>query len=253
MKVDLTAAVAVYNSSPITWLALEALCRQETNRTWEVIVMEDPAELFCGEAYFDEFRDRLAAAGCKSFRYVKLDSWVPLGLKWKKIAAMSHGARIMFTDSDDYSSKDRIEVTCDRMPDPIKWFDVRTGLFYDIPTGESASFIAGPKSTGLMKASRPSLIARLKGPAPKQGVDNWMFRGLQVTVKEKVTLQEPMASVFTDGANTISKGRRAKYIDGVPESVKSIGWSAFVSAKQSVSEILPQPVLARLEDMRGET
>jgi len=214
---DLTVALPTYNGAPILWLQLESLCRQITQRSWELIVCEDPSDRYAGEYYVMAYRDRLEAVGCKNVRYISLSKYMPLGCKWWLMANLAQGHRYMLAASDNFSPPDRIEVSCEKLVDGLKWFDCRRSLFYDFNSSKSAELVVMGfpddelSRTGVWMCTLTRLLKYLKKPYPMKGIDSWIRSQIEIKHDEHVTVTGPMNGFHTDGFNQISRLRRIAY------------------------------------------
>lgn len=251
-EIALTAAMPLYNSANIFWLCLEGLCNQQTTVPWEAVICEDPSTNTCGADYISKYEQRLRDAGCVDIKYIKLKKWVPLGTKWVTIAKYAEGERFMLTASDDFSPPDRIEQTCKYLKNEMLWFDYRRGLFYDIPTGKSASYSSKWPHTGCWMSTKTDMVRKLEIPGPAKYVDGWMQQGLQIPHKYKKTFDVEAKGFHTDGLNNISHARRARYCNCKPKEVswEMPGRAKFEPPRQNVETITPTDVWNNLQDLR---
>lgn len=238
-----TVALPTWNSSPILWLQLESLCRQETRHAFEVIVMEDPSERFAGKEYVMQYEERMKKAG-GVLKYIELPEWIPLGEKWRRIAQESSADIYLLAASDNYSAANRIEYTVNAMSKGADWFDVRTGLFFDIRSMSQGWFNEWDTNiTGLFMATRTEYIRNLKGKAPERGIDTWIKK--QISIKQRAHAVN-MMGVHTDGMNNISHNRAALYSKTRQRS--NARYSQEVV--HDVQDILPSEVFNRLMQTR---
>lgn len=234
--IDLTVALPVYNSSKILWLCLEGLCNQKTSYNWELIVCEDPSNLYAGEDYLKPYTERLRAAGCSKCTYIPLDSWIPLGTKWKLIGDKAIGKNFMLTAADNYSPNNRIQLSCERLTGDIKWFDCRESLFYNINTRDQGHINISSQFTGVWMCTKTELVKQLKGIGPKNGIDNWMQKQFKLSSYQKTTESNYMLGFHTDGMNNISVGRKQRYLNSKYNDLpcKMAHWSKPVYTVKSV-------------------
>jgi len=234
----ITVALPTWNSSPILWLQLESLCRQVDAPEFEVIVMEDPSDNFAGEDYVMQYSDRI-----QNLRYIQLDKWITLGDKWRRIAQEANYENYILAASDNYSPPDRLKVTNEMLQDS-DWFDVRTGLFYNVLAKKSGTWVApNAECTGLWMGTKTEYIRALKGDGPPKGVDKWIRS--QIDIKRKTSLQV-MDGVHTDGYNTISINRKSLYSRSRLLYQKS---KIFIDPTQKIKDLLPKDILTRLNEI----
>lgn len=211
MKPVISLALPTWNSSPILWLALESLCRQETQYPWELIACEDPSENFCGKEYFNPYEQRLQKAGCVNFKFIELDQWIPLSYKWKILANYSSSENFMLVASDDYNDPYRIEITCRELK-THDWVDWDEGVFLNLNSGEKATWVRPFKEkTGIYMGTKTSFIKELPSPYPTKGVDGWIRSGANITNRKPISTLPN--GICTDGANVISLHRKDLYKD----------------------------------------
>lgn len=261
MQIDLTVALPVYNSSKILWLCLEGLCRQQTTRTWELIVMEDPSDNYAGEDYLNAYADRLKEAGCVNVCHVNLDKWITLGDKWINIAKRARGENFMLTAADNFSPPNRIEISCESLKTNL-WFDGRSSLFYNVLTNDSAKFTAHENVTGVWMCTKTKLVRQLNGPGPSSGIDGWMRNNMRIKKTDRYTTRDLLPDgLHTDGLNNISFHRRKRYggvgftinrIEGIkPGSYgdKPYYIAVFEKTDINIKDILPGDVYEKLVDL----
>lgn len=230
-----TLALPTYNSSPILWLQLESLCRQETQYEWELIVCEDPSKYYAGESYLDSYRYKLEKAGCKQITYISLDRWVPLSYKWKLLASLAEGDNFLLVASDNYSPPNRIETTVEYLKS-YDWVDWSHGVFLDLDSGKSAKWNRpNPSLTGLYMGTKTKFIKPLQGPYPKKNIDNWIRN--QQKINNRKSIEETPQGIHTDGANQISLNRKKLYDD----------LTFFTRYWSNLDNLIPQEVITKLK------
>tara|TARA_R100001510_G_C7584934_1_gene156602 strand:- start:58 stop:807 length:750 start_codon:yes stop_codon:yes gene_type:complete len=241
----ITVALPTWDASPILWLQIESLCRQETEYEWELIVCEDPSDNFAGEEYFDPYLERLKKAGMVNFKYIKLDRWVPLSLKWVWIAQEAQFENFALFSSDDYSHKDRLQVSVDSLKDAL-WVDWNQGLFLDLmkwTTGMYKKRVHGNqnlKRTGLFMSTKTELVRSIKDNVyPARGVDGWIRKNTGIKMNNVVQIDECPLALCTDSFNQISMERKSLYADGAFKE-------PFYSTHRTIFEMLPRDVLMEL-------
>tara|TARA_Y100001963_G_scaffold139007_1_gene204425 strand:- start:2179 stop:3018 length:840 start_codon:yes stop_codon:yes gene_type:complete len=266
-KIHLTAALPTWENRNIIWLQLESLCRQKTDLNWELIVCEEqtPARrvfdmeegtvvmkpTMLGEKDLMDWEPRLREAGCKRIKYIPLGKREPLSKKWWIIGQEAKGDTYALCAADDYSSPDRFELSHSKIDEGYDWFNVKKGIFLNIQTWDSATFIAENEKRGLTMACNTKKIKNIIGNYwPTYSVDGW----LQQKMSRFYSHPEPVLGLDTDGANKICGNRAGMYAHGFYQLTQSNGMliSNFVSPQQKVEDILPEPVLKRLKDERDE-
>ena len=209
-SIDVTVALPTWENKNIIWLQLESLCRQETKYKWELVVCEEQSENMAGEDMILSYGERLKNAGCQQITYIPLKDHVPLSKKWWIIAQHSKGSTFLLCASDNYSPKNRIEFTHNKIKEGYNWVDVGIGLFLHLHTFNTATFKNELFETGLFMGTKTSYIKKLVGPWPKKGIDGWIRS--QMEIKPRYRHNKPLLGLHTDGANKISIGRKNHYI-----------------------------------------
>jgi glycosyltransferase involved in cell wall biosynthesis len=238
--IDVTVAIPTWNSAKILWLALESLCLQQTKFSWELYILECASDDFAGDEYLDPYRDRLNSAGCVRIRYTSSERKLALGGKWCLIANKALAPYFLMAGSDDYKPPDWIERAGKALAAGAEWYDCRQGLFYDLLTGESATFdITKVTYPGMCAATLSSRVAALEPPYPLRTVDGWLKRSIDpASVFREETA---MLGMHTDGANAISLQRRNRYRDEKGN---------FFPPRQTIEEIVPPTIMGRLLKFR---
>ena len=225
-QVKLTAAVPMYRSADIAWLAMEGLCNQVgVNFEWELVICEEvsqggkpiPEHQVFGERGIALYRDRLKEQGCVRIKYLPLEDWIPLSDKWVKMAKESDSELFLLVSSDDYSPDTRLKVTTEELVGNRDWFQWSAGPFYDIPT-ESIRMFRRPNShrCALSMATRTKYVQRLNSDHRRRGVDGWLNESIRRKIK-RMNVKELMfmdkvdryCGIHTNGRNTISTTRRS--------------------------------------------
>ena len=209
-NIDVTVALPTWENKNIIWLQLESLCRQETQYKWELIVCEEQTPNMAGQEMILSYGERLKNAGCHQIVYIPLNDHIPLSKKWWIIAQHSNGSTFLLCASDNYSPKNRIEFTHNKIKDGFDWVDVGSGLFLHLQSFKCSTFTNSPNETGLFMGTKTSYIKKLRGPWPKKGIDAWI-RG-QMRIFPRYRHNKPLLGLHTDGANKISITRKNHYI-----------------------------------------
>ena len=232
-QIEVTVALPTWENKDIIWLQLESLCKQETQYKWELIVCEEQTPNMAGEEMILSYSDRLRKVGCVRVSYIPLEEHVPLSKKWWIIAHASLGSTYLLTASDNYSPKNRIEFTHNKIKGGNNWVDVGVGLFLHLFSFNTGTFKNELFETGLFMGTKTSYIKRLKGPWPKKGIDAWI-RG-QMNIFPRYRHNKPLLGLHTDGANKISKHRKLHYWDKNNESPYGLRFNPPV---QKLSDII---------------
>jgi hypothetical protein len=244
-KIDITVALPTWESKNIVWLQLESLCRQETQYTWELIVCEEQTPNMMGKDMLSSYKERLNKAGCISITYLALEKWVPLSQKWVIIANNAKGNSFILAASDNYSPPNRLEISHQKILEGFNWVDVQEGLFYNVNTGDTATYKLPPNyisKTGLFMCTKIEYIKNLREPWPKSGIDNWIRN--QVTIEPRFQLKGNLKGLHTDGVNKISHTRKDMY-----SNTKNYYQIPFHTPEQKLEEILPLDILKKLKSL----
>lgn len=220
--------------SPIAWLAMESLCRQQTTAEWELIIYEDHCQ-----TDFTKYYDRLKAAGCVRIIHEFSNERIPLTKKWTWMGDNSHRDSIglILQASDCYSEPHRIETAHEAFTNGYDWVQTNTGYFYNILTGQVMLFDGG-KPTGLnMAISMEQLRSFSKDVEKWSGVDYWLFTSMKDPKVYIDTSLNWTSGVDTDGYNRISLARRENYDSPKPP---------FYPASIDIKTILPADVIESL-------
>lgn len=260
-KVKLTAAVPMYRSADIAWLAMEGLCNQVgVDFEWELVICEEvsqggkpiPEHQVFGERGIALYRDRLREQGCVRIKYLPLEDWIPLSDKWVKMAKESDSELFLLVATDNYSPDTRLKVTAEELIGNRDWFQWSSGPFYDIPT-ESIRMFRRPNShpCALFMATRTKYVQRLKSDHRRKGIDGWMNEQIRRKIK-RMNIRELMhmegvnqyGGMHTNGRNKISTGRRSfMKPDGEPRP-------PFFPTKTNLQDCLPDAIVNRLIEMK---
>jgi len=240
-QIEVTVALPTWENKDIIWLQLESLCKQETQYKWELIVCEEQTPNMAGEEMIISYGERLKKAGCNQIIYIPLKEHVPLSKKWWIIGQHSKGSTFLLCASDNYSPKNRIEFTHNKIKEGFNWVDVGIGLFLHLFSFKTGTFTNLPEETGLFMGTKTSYIKRLKGPWPKKGIDAWI-RG-QMNIFPRYRHNKALLGLHTDGANKISITRKNQYL---PEDAVS---SHFNSPLQKIETIITdENIINRLKN-----
>lgn len=235
-----TVALPTWRSQHIIWLALQGLCHQEDAPEWELIV--DACDWGETRGIVNEHKVVLELAGCTRIEVLQnIGPKRPLGEKWRNIARHAKGGCLVLAASDNFSPPNRLRLAHEAiLEQDYDWADCGEGLFYDIPTGRTATWKrAHPDQTGLWMCCKTEHIAGLKGNGPSAGIDAWIKSQLPQGMRVK-HWEEPMMGLHTDGCNTISRKRASQYS----------GRGPFRDPTQNAKNILHPRAFTRLKEMR---
>lgn len=240
-----TVALPVYNSKDIAWLALESLCHQKTKIPWELIVAEDQHEYMLGIDWFDQYMDKLAAAGCTNISYIYYESWVPLPIKWRDMGISAHPCSQVFLlqAADCYSQPHRIQQSYDKIMEGYDWIDYQNGLFYHIDKNKVIQYSAQSR-TNLDMAFKTKYARRIPMSNLRKSIDGFLFNNMrQINPKAKTYIfpQLSLEGINTDGLNNISM-RRSQYYENIRHP--------FIQCKYKLNDTaLPSHVIDRLTEL----
>ena len=220
----ITVGLPVYNSNQIAWLAMEGLCNQKTNYTWELIICEEQHKNQCGKDLFESYASRLVEAGCVRIVYISLNKWVNLPTKWKMIAnaADPKSECFILQSADCYSSSDRIELAQEYIINQnYDWYDEECGLFYDVILKKSILFSkmllnSSEWKTGLNMAAKTFYLKNLPETILIRGIDSYLYRYIHhynPYAKSFCNYRVNMFSLDVNGVNNLSIFRQQMFIN----------------------------------------
>ncbi len=258
----LTVALPMYRSGNIAWLALESLCRQkDISFPWELIVAEECDDAL-GEESLRNYTAPLEAVGCRRIEYIPVSEWIPLSLKWLRIAhaASSSSRYFLLHAADCFSQPYRLSNTVQLFEKhQADWVQAAQGPFYHIATRTVTVFdyslvpdyahsIKGWRKhpTALNMAARTEHISALPTEEVQRGVDGWIFFGIQDLLGRQLVIAWDESKYWKDGADThglnrISHGRGKLIQDVSPP---------FRPYESPEHPVLPRDILDRLEETR---
>lgn len=243
-----------FRSKYIGWLALESLCRQENiDFEWELVIIEELTEEFMGEEEINKYKDRLAAAGCKSLRYIGLDKWVPLSVKLKRLIGEFSNTEIAIWNPDDYyapsgllkKAKDALYGT------DFEWFCIPKTIFYNIANGSTMLYEVNYKkrwddSTGRAFKTKILKEATEHFDKRKHGCDGMVHVAYRKTLK-----REP--KIFFDPSDEWKRGLNTKGLNNIClwqiNEFKKIK-SPFSKCVINIREFIPIDILTKLEECK---
>jgi len=200
----LTVGLPVFKQNHILPVALEGLSRQITSHAWELIV--------CSEEEIShivlDYEERLKKAGCQRIVIDKIEEWIPLSQKWRRIAKLMHNASLglMLQAADCYSHKKRIEQSAEAMLKGFDWYHEKQGYFYDIPSNKLAVYSKSNGFTHLNMCMAADHARSLPDVNVKKHVDFWLLS--TISEPRKIYNEtDNCGGVDFNGCNTISLRR----------------------------------------------
>lgn len=244
----ITIGLPLYKAQHTAFIALEGLCRQDTDSEWELIVVEEDEEAL-GRDRLLEYKNRLEAAGCQQIKHLQLKNWIPLSEKWHEMTRLIGRGSIAFLlqAGDNYPNYKRIEAANDIFEDGrVDMLHSKSGFFYDIHTGTTciAQFPGYNGKMGMDKSFSTKLFKHLPRGTRRSGVDGWIKRCIrkQKGTGLKVYLDKSyiwMYGLNTNGVNHITTDRSEKM-------QKSIYPYATTNNKPSI----PEEVFDKIKGLR---
>ena len=242
--IEMTVALPSLNGSEIIWLALASLRRQtDIDFAWELIVFEEDG---VSKEIVKKYQSKLP--GCVRIIYKtitredafytleditknKCTSYYTLLEKWINISKCADKNSKIFVKhaNDDYSPPKRLSIHYEHFKNDNCYYSTqRKGYFYDIKTDKWMLYDASNYDVSknhLNMALRTSLMRKipLSEKPLRSCIDSYIFKNLVKLNdlnpnKEKIIFNDDeidsnnwKSGLFTDGFNTISKGRRLFY------------------------------------------
>lgn len=252
LNTELSVLLPVYKSKDILWIALESLCNQKgIEFNWELIVMEDEieGETF-GEEALMEYKDRLEDVRCMNIKYISHKKWIPLSLKWKKLAENTvDSSKVIFLQAaDDYTHEDQLSTAYKYIVN--EKYDVcqnSFGIFYHIEKDKFMTYDNFERrdkaeSSLAMSFNREIFMNIPEGKVHK-AVDSWLFAKMKSAIKRKLNIHHvgvECIGLYTDGLNNISNFR-LNYYDKIQLPFRKLSFD--------VNEHVPDYIFKRLRSM----
>lgn len=236
----ITVALPTWNNANILWLQLESLLRQQTEKSFEVIVLECPVSGgYPSEDLVKSYVGKFAERGAE-LRYIKAEKRMPLIHKWRAIAQAASTPRLLMVASDNYTSKYAVDAYCYAFEQGHDWIDCPVGVFYDIASRKLAEFRAPQGRTGLLFATHTAAIAALPDHDDARNLDGFMYDHVSHENIGHLSFED---GILTDGYNTISHHRAAKYA-GLRKK------PPFYDVDCTLYDRLPADIAARVEKLK---
>lgn len=207
----------------IAWLAMESLCRQQTQYEWELIVYED-SNAPLSEEFYNSYMPRLKDVGCVRLLYNYSKERIALSQKWLWMAEQAHkdSLGLILQASDCYSEPNRIQTATAVFKKGYHWIHSYQGCFYNIPTGQTMKY-QKQKFTGINIAiSIGAVCVMSKAHEQWSGVDHWLWNSMPINIiqnNKHVYLDQSdnwKGGVNTDGRNRLSINRHLHYNNPKP-------------------------------------
>ncbi len=136
----LSVIMPMYRSKFIGWLGLESLCHQkDINFEWELIIAEENGKSFLefGLENILTYKEGLKKVGCKQVKYLKLNHWIPLSMKYSIMAKqLNEDSKVFLIQPTDYwSPLYRMSKTFELMQN-ADWVHGKTFIMYDMKRDE---------------------------------------------------------------------------------------------------------------------
>lgn len=258
MVYRLTAAVPMFRSKDIGWLCLEGLSRQEgVDFEWELIVMEEETLDPMGIDAVESYRGRLEKVGCTKVTYVPLAEWIPLGLKWHRMAQMADSEGFMLVAADDYAQPQRLLTTHKLLKGDAEWVQTPKGPFFDTVLGNFVLFdyahtFGNP--CALNMACLTKLAKMIPASDQVRNVDSWFYKSIVTKLRRKLNIVWDKTEgwrhgVYTNGFNNISQARVAQ-MGGNRQGKPILPYrDPTEDEPQSLEDCVPKDVAKRLRNI----
>ena len=236
----ITVALPTWNNLNILWLQLESLLRQDTQRAFEVIIHECPVSGgYPSEELIVGYMAKFAQRGVR-VEYIRAGKRTPLVNKWRELAAHATSDNLLMVASDNYTPAKAVDAYCAAFADGYDWIDCPNGVFYDIASRKVAEFRAPEGKTGVLFATKTRNIRELPASDLERNIDGYIKSHVS---PESVAHLEFTDGVLTDGYNTISHHRAAKYA-GLRKK------PPFYETDCTLYDRLPADIAARVEKLK---
>jgi glycosyltransferase involved in cell wall biosynthesis len=232
----ISIAVPTYNNHTILWLALEGLLRQKTKHKFEVILSECPKDKeYVAEAIIEEYSEKFADRGCEVV-YLKNAKKMSLPNKWIQLAKAARSPYLIMLGSDDYAPSEMVETYVACFQNGVEWVDNREQAFFDFRTKKMGWFRAPEGKTSCEFATLTERVAAMPESDLPKNVDGYIFENVKPKAIHAVIFKD---GLHTDGANSISHHRAAKYNGLHPQR-------PFISTVVKLTDRVPGDIADRL-------
>lgn len=237
----ITVGIPAWNVKDIIWLPLESLCRQKTDKPWELIVLEEKHGGACGKELFTPYRQRLEDAGCIDFRYITQDDKMALSEKWARLGREARSDSEVFgiCDGDNYYQEHMLEDAWRAIHDEgYDWLTTKRGYWYNFGDGVLVEYYKPKSPTGLQM----SIATRLMRDLPDEQVHRLLNRWVYTKAGVRKPKDDPtrINTLCTHGYGNISGSRRAKMM--------SEHTPPFYKTDKKLEDIVPIDVARMIRD-----
>ena len=138
----ISVCMPVY-AQPVAWLAMESLCRQQTEVGWELLIYEDE-QYANGIKFYQQYSERLSTAKCSSVKYKFFEKRISLAEKYVEmfLRTAPNSIGILLQAADNYSEPFRIQNTF-HLLNSYDWIYCPNALFYSFQKKNNFVFIGG--------------------------------------------------------------------------------------------------------------
>jgi hypothetical protein len=248
----ITVGLPAWGNKDIMWMPLESLCLQETKYEWELIIYECNSFNNTEWDYIKSYWDRLKKAGCVRLLYMFNPVRKPLGQKWKDMAMRSNGETFIMQSTDDFTIKERIEITGDNI-NGAEWFDFEKFYMYSVKSKKMLLFdknMIDVWKTGGRKALKTDILKRLPDNNQCKGVDHFIFYHVNGPIKSNSDVHK--TGINTNGVNTISNREHNFYHPKPPFRCTDITLDEIDIPKRMKKKIIETEPISQLERMREQ-
>jgi hypothetical protein len=211
-----TVALPLWNMGGIAWLAIESLCRQKTEYPWELIILQESADI--EHNYFSlsaDDQERLKAAGCCRIEVKEYSERVPLLQKWADAGELASDFSVAFLlhAGDCYSDPNRITESVKAIDSGHDWAHQASGMFYRTTDGATVKYNGNTKAyfTHLNMAFKTEYARTIPVSDITSKIDGYLFLYIKDMVRDFRVgfIPDSLASLDTHGHNQISVNRGA--------------------------------------------
>lgn len=202
----ITIGLPLFNQSDSLPYCIQSINNQVNTGDFELIVITETASI-------QDFKN-LNHPNLVKFTFIKLDYWMPLPHKWKRIGELMHPESVgmILQAGDCYAHPNRIQLSRKAMRE-YDWYHERNGYFYDIAS-KRMSVYKGTGMTHINMCIKAKHVRTLPFSDLKKNIDRWMYDTID---NPKVcTNQELFNGVDFHGDNNISKKRGARITKFIP-------------------------------------
>ncbi len=218
--IELTVGLPMYRSALTADVAFESLVNQKNiNFNWELLIIEEQNDCF-GLEKIKKYVSELKKVGCTRLEYIKIDEWVHLSQKWKKLSEISSESSKCFLlqAADCYSQPYRLKETYDifKKDSKVSWVQSAKGYFYQLELKKMSLFDYNSPNynhpCALNMALKTSLLKQ-SSIRISNSVDRDLFDAATIANNEKLKVvfndsENWKLGVDLDGISNFSKDRK---------------------------------------------